>query len=91
MLRLHRRHLAACPHRGLGWNYTLCNCPIWADGKLDGRRFKRSLGTEKWDRAFRRMQILERGGELAPVLPDSPALPVAVKNFLEASRLRERL
>ena len=88
MLTLHRLHLKVCPFRVKGWNYTLCNCPIWADGKLNGERFKRSLGTNQWDRALRRVEILERGGELVPVLPSGPSLQRAVQAFLEACRGR---
>ena len=63
------------PHLGL-WAPAWRDCPPLA------------LGTSAWDRALRRIQILEQGGELAPALPDSPALPAAIKHFLEASQAR---
>jgi len=83
MLTPHRRHVSSCPHASKGWNYTLCNCPVWCDGKLGGRRCVRSLGTNDWDRALRRIQILEKGGELAPDSPSAPVLEKAAAAFLQ--------
>jgi site-specific recombinase XerD len=61
MLTPHRRHLRTCEFASKGWNYTLCDCPIWCDGKLNGERFRRSLDTANWERALRRIRRLERG------------------------------
>ena len=38
MLTIWRRHTAECPHRKKGRNYLKCNCPIWADGYVNGKR-----------------------------------------------------
>jgi len=64
MLSAYRRHLADCPHRSKGQHFTLCQCPIWAYGLLPtGDPLRRSLKTSDWDRALKRIDILERGGE----------------------------
>ncbi|HXB74016.1 MAG TPA: tyrosine-type recombinase/integrase [Candidatus Acidoferrales bacterium] len=76
MLTPHRRHLKSCEHVDKGWNYTLCACPLWCDGTLHGKRFRKSLDTASWDRALLRIQALERGD--AEVMPDQPAKTVAV-------------
>ena len=60
MLTLHRRHVDACEFRSKGWNYTLCECPIWCDG-IRRKRFRRSLDTTNWDRAIARLENLKRG------------------------------
>src|SRR5215472_15317729 len=54
MLTLYRRHLRKWPHRAKGGNYVKCSCPIWADGELDGKRYRKSLGTRDWQRALRK-------------------------------------
>jgi hypothetical protein len=61
VLTAHRRHLQACEHAAKGWNYTLCDCPVWCDGSLNGARYTKSLKTTDWDRALRRIQMLEAG------------------------------
>jgi site-specific recombinase XerD len=55
-----RRHTAQCPHRGKGRAYLKCNCPIWADGYVNGKRtlFK-SLKTRDMARARKRAAQLE--------------------------------
>lgn len=84
MLSLHRRHTDTCEHASKGWNYTLCQCPIWADGKLNGSRFRKSLDTTSWERATRRVQILQSGGDLAPEGGDaSPTVRTAMAAFLK--------
>lgn len=54
----YRRHLKTCEHQRKGQNYTLCSCPIWADGTLGGKRWRRSLGTDDWDQAIRKIRTL---------------------------------
>jgi integrase/recombinase XerD len=61
--QLHRRHLAECPHLAKGWNYTACECPIWFDGKIDGKRVRKSLDTTDMDRAMRRADRMAKGIE----------------------------
>lgn len=54
MLSLFRRHLKSCPHRAKGRAHTKCDCPVWCDGLIGGRRVRESLDTISWDRARRR-------------------------------------
>lgn len=66
MLNLYRRHLHKCPHRTKGQSYTKCSCPIWCDGELNGKRYRKSLGTRDWGRAGRRAAKLEEPGARQP-------------------------
>lgn len=60
MLTIWRRHTAECPHRGKGRNYLKCNCPVWADGYVNGKRTQRvSLKTRDMARARKRAAELE--------------------------------
>ena len=69
MLTPWRNHLQKCPHREKGRAHTKCACPVWADGTLDGRRYRKSLGTRDWARAIRKMAELEdpRALRLKPI------------------------
>ena len=90
MLTLHRRHVADCPDRAKGWNYTLCDCPIWCDGTLQGARYKRALHTTDLARAQRRVERLERGGEDEPVTPArARTIAAAVKDYLADATRRK--
>ncbi len=78
MLTIWRRHTAECPHREKGRNYLKCNCPIWADGYVNGKRtLRRSLETRDLARARKKAIALESpdDGVFKPV-------PEAVKAFL---------
>jgi site-specific recombinase XerD len=55
MLNLYRRHVRKCPHRKKGTSHVKCNCPVWCDGELSGRRVRESLKTRDWQRAIRRL------------------------------------
>src|ERR1019366_9373393 len=60
MLTLWRRHTASCPHRAKGRNVLKCNCPLWADGYVDGKRvLRQSLGTRDMARARKKAVALE--------------------------------
>jgi site-specific recombinase XerD len=54
-----RCHLKACPHRDKGRGYTKCSCPIWCDGRIDGKRIRKSLDTRDWARAMRKLGSIE--------------------------------
>lgn len=88
-LTAHRRHLDSCEHKDKGWNYTLCTCPIWADGKLEGKRFRRSLATTDMPLALRRIGRLERG-EDQDFCPSKPARSTkqAIEAYLKDARDR---
>lgn len=66
MLNIYRRHLKTCPHRSKGIDYIKCQCPIWCDGELNGRRYRKSLGTRDWSRGGRRAAKLEEPGARQP-------------------------
>jgi site-specific recombinase XerD len=69
-LSLYRRHLKECPHRGKGGTEkTKCSCPVWCDGEIDGKRYRRSLETCDWQRAIRKLAALEdpRAPRVKPV------------------------
>jgi len=60
MLTIWRRHTAECPHRDKGRDYLKCNCPIWADGYVNGKRtLRQSLKTRDMARARKRAADLE--------------------------------
>jgi integrase/recombinase XerD len=72
----YRRHLlpapdgtGGCLHRTKGRDFTLCDCPIWVYGRLNGEPYRRSLQTADWERAKRRIQILLRSPNDPGVLP----------------------
>lgn len=83
MLNIYRRHLKKCPHRAKGAAYSKCKCPIWCDGELSGKRYRRSLGTRDWGLAGRRMAKLEEPGARQP-----KSIPEAIEAFNVACRDR---
>jgi hypothetical protein len=40
--------------------------PVWCDGELNGKRYRKSLGTRDWGRAGRRLAKLEEPGARQP-------------------------
>jgi len=79
MLTIWRRHTDDCPHRAKGREYLKCDCPLWADGYVNGKRtLRQSLKTRDMARARKRAVMLESA--------DGPAYkPVgdAVKAFID--------
>ena len=60
MLTIWRRHTNACPHRTKGRNVLKCNCPLWADGYVNGKRaLRQSLKTRDMARARKKAVALE--------------------------------
>jgi integrase len=60
MLTIWRRHTADCPHRDKGRDFLKCNCPLWADGYVNGRRtLRQSLKTRDLAKARKRAVLLE--------------------------------
>jgi len=79
MLTIWRRHTPQCPHRRKGREYLKCDCPLWADGYVNGKRtLRQSLKTCDMARARKKAVALESpdAGVFKPV-------PDAVKSFLE--------
>jgi integrase/recombinase XerC len=64
MLTIWRRHTATCPHRSKGRDVLRCDCPLWADGYIDGKRvLRQSLGTRDMARARKKAVALESPDE----------------------------
>src|SRR5688572_25281695 len=59
MLTLYRRHTEKCPGRKKGREYFKCRCPIWCDGILNGKDYRRSLKTRDMQRAIKKQASLE--------------------------------
>jgi len=60
MLTIFRRHLAECKFRTR--KHRNCQCPIWVQGVLDGRKIRKSLDLRNWEAA----QKLVRDWEANP-------------------------
>jgi hypothetical protein len=60
MLTIFRRHLAECKFKTR--KHKKCQCPIWAQGILDGRKIRKSLDLRNWEAA----QKLVRDWEANP-------------------------
>ncbi len=90
MLAPWRRHTPKCPHNHKGRAYIKCACPIWADGTLNGVRFRESLKLRDWQRAIKKLAALE-----SPDAPQWKPIQDAIDGFLrhhahlEASTLRK--
>ena len=59
MLTVYRRHLKTCRHRHKGRAYQGCECPVWVDGKLEGREIRKSLDTRDLKAATRKAAEIE--------------------------------
>jgi len=93
MLYTYRRHATGCAHRAKGRKHLRCQCPIWVDGRLNGKRFHGALGTTDWQRAQQIVRDLELDGELSTDGGAKEPITVeqAVSRFiadLEARKLR---
>lgn len=79
MLTIWRRHTNSCPHRTRGRDVLKCNCPLWADGYIDGKRvLRQSLGTRDMARARKKAVALE-----SPDANTFKAVEDAVAGFIE--------
>ncbi len=88
-LNAYRRHLASCEHRPKGQHYTLCDCPVWAYGQINGKPFRQSLNTNDWPRAQRRIEILLSGNPDAVMpSPTGQTVSAAVTAYLSDCEAR---
>ena len=82
MLHLYRRHLkwkvetdakgrivaeSGCKHEDKGTAFQSCQCPIWINGKLNGKPIRRSMATNSWSVAEERMELLLKHPEAVAV------------------------
>lgn len=58
-LNIWRRHQKDCPHRSKGRAWLKCQCPLWADGMIDGKRKREPLKTRNLTEAGRKVAELE--------------------------------
>ena len=63
MLKIFRRHLASCSHRNKGRSYRHCQCPVWVDGTLEGKRVLESLKMRSWEEANKKVLDWEANGK----------------------------
>ena len=70
---LYRRHANTCG-RKRGDNHR-CTCPVYADGILNGHRWRESMKTSDWMTAQDKLRRRERG--------DEPADKLIAEAFLE--------
>lgn len=89
MLKIYRRHSVANCGR-TDRDYRRCNCPIWADGSLNGKRFHKSLKTRNWDRAQKLVREKEiEGKDTDEGRTTIPKLTAAYIKDAEARGLKE--
>ncbi|MEE8177236.1 MAG: tyrosine-type recombinase/integrase, partial [Acidobacteriota bacterium] len=84
----YRRHLRTCRHRTKGQNFAGCQCPIWVDGILNGKRYRRAAKTTDWQKALRKLAALESVGEDKTSKTLIEAL-TAWDSYLVTQRLRD--
>lgn len=89
MLTVYRRHRPDCRHKSRGRNFLRCACPLWCDGELDGRRFRRSLGTTDLEEAQVRVRLLESGGLTEQPAAPEPEVEDLERAFLADARARQ--
>src|SRR5262245_34915723 len=71
-----------------------CNCPIWAVGRVHGRRVRCSLGTRNRQRARQKInELLGRKPDAPPKEPAkaSPTVADAIKDYLKFCEHNKRL
>ena len=92
MLNLWRRHTSKCKYRKKGRDHVGCNCPIWVDGTLHGKRFRRSAGGRDWQRALRKVSIWESpaGKTIKPLPEAAEAFLRHCRDLADATRLKYR-
>ncbi len=92
-LNLYRRHLKKCQFAERGRSHTKCPCPIWADGELNGKRYRRSLGTRDWQRAIRKLAAIEdpRAPRLKPVSEAITAFEQHCRDLAAATQAKYRI
>jgi len=67
MLAIYRRHQKHCPHLVKGRKHLRCPCPLWVDGRMNGARINKSLGTTDWQKAQQTVRELETGANCTDI------------------------
>lgn len=74
MLHLYRRHLKQCN------SHSRCQCLIWARGKVNGEKIKKSLDTRNWEAAGRMIREWEETGRQVGKMKIEAALERFIEN-----------
>jgi len=85
VLTLYRRHLAECPHAGMGRRYRRCKCPLWVQGTLGGHKLRRALDLTSWEAAQDLVRTWEAQGSISAELV---RIEDAVRAFLDDAKAR---
>ena len=79
----YRRHTPRCGRDAS--DLKNCKCPLWAQGRIHGKPFRRSLATRSLQQARKKIQTLldERpGAKRDEPAPDAPAISAAIADHL---------
>jgi integrase/recombinase XerD len=87
MLTIFRRHQKRCVHRHEGRKYRRCQCPVWADGHLNGTEIHQSLRTRDWEKAQKIVRQWEADGDQSKE-PAPVTLDFACTEFLSDASVR---
>jgi site-specific recombinase XerD len=88
----YRRHAPDCPLQKA--SELKCKCPLWAQGRVNGRLLRRSLGTRSFQKALEKINLLLNGkeGEPAPEEPaPAPKISDAIQDYLYYCQHNKRL
>ncbi len=82
MLNIFRRHTEECSHKSR--DAKKCQCPIWCDWTVDGKRLMRSMETRDWGVAQSKARVWETEG-----IADTPRKVVeACDQFIADAKAR---
>jgi integrase/recombinase XerD len=82
MLAIYKRHNSACPHKVR--SYRRCDCPVWAEGTVEGKYIRKSLKTRNWQRATEIVRDKEAGKKDARI-----TIKEATKAFIRDAEARQ--
>lgn len=66
----------ALPAPGQGRGHLRCSCPLWVDGRLQGERIHKALGTTDWQTAQQIVRELETGGKVLLLQCDNEPITI---------------
>lgn len=87
MLRLYRRHRAACPHT---WEtYRRCACPIYVEGSLGGEYVRKAMDQTSWEAASDLVRGWTASGQVGVVRAEIPSIKDAVQKYVDDAQARQ--
>lgn len=81
MLTIYRRHAATCRHKSR--HERRCQCPVWAQGTIGGRKIRQSLDLTSWEAATALVHTWETSGRFGSATRDVPSLEKAIDGYLD--------